>query len=274
MRSRLRSPWWGVGLSCALVAATATAPTSGFAAAGEAAAATATLPAELATGPLHYDGHFGGLRVADVTLSLAGGEASYETRMEIDARGVLGWFYTWHGELRASGALAHGRKPEPRSFVRSWEDTSDQGATVITYDDSGVALGIEDGQPQDQVPPHLRRNVLDPLAALVEMRRLVLLDRMGPARFPIYDGKRRLDLLAEIGAPKTVDLRGVSVEVVPVRAAIEPQAGFSDRQREGWQASTLYVLFTDDDRALPVQIRVHSPVGTAVMSLSCVETCV
>lgn len=226
------------------------------------------------TAPLHYDGHFGGLRVADIVLTLDTDGNRYKSLMEIDARGVVGLFYTWHGELRASGALADRSRPRPHNFSRSWEDTEDKGATIITYDDAtGLAQGIEDGQPQQQVPQALRRGVLDPLAALIALRRLALLEQTGPAVFPVYDGKRRLDLQADFGAPKTVELSGTPRRVIPVEATIDPRAGFSRRQEDGWRATTLHILFSADDEALPVQIRIHSPVGVAVMTLSCAGAC-
>lgn len=231
--------------------------------------------ADLEAGPLRYDGYFGGLRVADVTLTLDSDTQAYETHMEIEARGVLGWFYTWRGELQAAGTLRGDRTPAPRSFVRSWEDETDKGATIITYDpDSGIAQGVEDGDPQEQVPARLRHDVVDPLATLVAMRRMALDNRSGAVQFPVYDGKRRLDLHATLREPVQVDITGTVVRAIPVEATIEPVAGFSDRQRDGWRQTTLHVLFSADDRALPLQIRVHSPVGTAVMNLSCIATCV
>ncbi len=268
MRKRFYASWSATALSCALAACILTLSGEGVAA-SRTGVPTSSDTEPGPTAPLRYDGHFGGLRVADIELTLGDSGAAYDTRMIIDAEGVIGWFYTWHGELRASGTLDDDQGPRPQAFRRSWQDSEDQGATVVTYDDSGVAQGIEDGEPQDKVPETLRSDVLDPLATLMAMRRMVLDDRRGDARFPVYDGKRRLDLRADIGAAKTVDLRGRTVSVVPVSAAIEPRAGFSDRQRDGWRATRLHVLFSDDARALPVQIRVDSPVGTAVMNLSC-----
>lgn len=239
------------------------------------AAVRGTVETAPTAGPLHYDGHFGGFRVADITLTLDGGSGTYATRMDIDARGVVGWLYTWHGTLQSAGRLADDRRPQPRSFSRAWKDTRQEGTTVIAFDpQTGEAQGIEDGEPQDQVPAHLRRNVVDPLAALVAMRRLVLLDRQGRAVFQVYDGKRRLDLHATLGEPRTTEIARTEVEVIEVATEIEPRAGFSDRQRDGWSKTRLHVLFSADDRALPVQIRVHSPVGTAIMTLSCIGSCV
>jgi hypothetical protein len=227
-----------------------------------------------ATGDLRYDGYFGGLRIADVTLSLNGDGGGYDVHMAIDARGVMGWLYTWHGELAARGRRGEGDRIAPQSFSRAWRDSEDGGRTVVDYDaETGLALGIEDGEPQKQVPDALRRNVLDPLATLAELRRMVLENRHGPATFPVYDGKRRLDLRAELQGARTVEVRGAAVDVAPIAATIEPVAGFSDRQRDGWRQTTLHVLFSTDDKAVPIQIRVHSPVGTAVMTLSCVRTC-
>lgn len=229
---------------------------------------TASLdPPPVEAGPLSYRGAWGGLHVADMTLTLRGDAGAYQGDMVIATRGLLGWAFQWVGALHSRGELAADDRLKPQSFTRRFTEADDSGEVTIEYDSSGLAQGYEDGQLQDGIAAPLRQNTVDPLAALMALRQKVLNGRQGTVVVPVYDGKRRMDITAVIEPSRTTRLDGGDRLVVPVRADITPVAGFKPKQARGWAGSHLGVLFSDDDQAVPLRIQVESPVGTAVLTL-------
>ncbi len=229
-------------------------------------------PPPLEAGPLRYRGAWGGLHVADVTLTLRGDSQAYWGDMNINTRGLLGWAFDWMGALHARGALTRGALNgeadlSPTVFERRFVQSDDSGAVVIEYDSTGLAQGFEDGEALTAIEPHLRQDTVDPLAALIGLRQHVLNGRSGMVTLPVFDGKRRIDVVATIEPQRTTRIGGTDRQVVPVIASITPVAGFKPKQARGWASSHLRVLFSADDQAVPLRIQVESPVGTAVLTL-------
>lgn len=257
--------------ACALLAAAAlsvpgVAPPRTAHAAQQTAALDAPAP-PVEAGPLSYRGAWGGLHVADVTLTLRGDAEAYQGDMVIATRGLLGWAFEWVGALHSRGELTDGDRLRPLSFQRRFTESDDTGEVTIEYDSTGLAQGYEDGRLQDGIAPELRRNTVDPLAALLALRQKVLTGRRGTVVVPVYDGKRRMDINAAIDPARTTRLGGRERAVIPVRADIDPVAGFKPSQARGWAGSHLNVLFSADEQAIPLRIQVESPVGTAVLTL-------
>lgn len=232
------------------------------------------LPARAASPvePWSYEGYLGGLRLADVVLSLADDHPErYDSTVTIQTRGLIGFFSSWYGEILAQGEVGEDTL-RPRVFQRSWVSSRRSGAIEITYDaETGLAEGFEDGTLNEDVSAELRHNTLDPLAALLAMRHHVqTAGAEGETiTLPVFDGKRRLDIQAQIGAPVDVTVRRAEHRVIPVEASVHPIAGFRPRQVETWAETKITVYFTPDAQALPLQIRVFSPAGTAILTLRC-----
>lgn len=233
----------------------------------ETALAPSMEPPPVDAGPLRYRGAWSGFHVADVTLTLRADEQVYWGDMDISTRGLLGWAFDWMGELHARGTVSDETGLRPTAYERRFSQSDETGAVVVEYDATGVAHGFEDGKPQRDVDPALRQNTIDPLAALIALRHHVQSGRLGMVTMPIYDGKRRMDVVATIDTPRTSRINRRDVQVIPVVADITPVAGFKAKQARGWSNSRLRVMFSADDQAVPLQIFVESPVGTAVLTL-------
>lgn len=224
-------------------------------------------PPPLEAGPLRYHGAWGGLHVADVTLTLRGDSQAYWGDMNINTRGLLGWAYNWMAALHTRGTLTDSADLRPTVFERRFVQSDDSGAVIIEYDSTGLAQGFEDGEPQTAIAPHLRQDTVDPLAALIGLRQHVLSGHKGRVTMAVFDGKRRIDVIASIEPPRTTRIGSTDHQVIPVTASITPVAGFKPKQARGWASSHLRVLFSTDDEALPLRIQVESPMGTAVLTL-------
>jgi len=224
-------------------------------------------PPPLDAGPLRYRGAWGGMHVADVTLTLRGDSEAYWGDMDINTRGLLGWAFDWMGVLHTRGAVTGDARLRPDAFERRFTQANDSGAVTIEYDSTGLAQGFEDGEPQNGVSPDLRRGTVDPLAALIALRQHILSGRSGIVTMPVFDGKRRIDVIATIEPARSVRVGRTDHQAVPVTATITPVAGFKPKQIRGWSSSALHVLFSADNHALPLRIQVDSMVGTAVLTL-------
>lgn len=227
----------------------------------------ASLP-PLEAEPLHYRGALGGLYVADATLVLRGDSQVYQGDLDITTRGVLWQAFRWMGALQARGEI-HDGTLRPTGFERRFLKADDVEEMIVRYEPDGTAQGVEDGTPanHDTVPEHLRRDTMDPLAALLALRREVAAGRTGTVVLPVFDGSARLDLIAEISGPATTTVNRRRHDVIRVRATVRPVAGFSDHQARNWSSGSMRLDFTADARAIPVRITVGTPIGAAVLTL-------
>jgi len=118
------------------------------------------------------------------------------------------------------------------------------------------------------VPNKLRSGALDPISAFIAARNEILIGGQSDFRIPIYDGRRRYDLLGEVDLPETIWIRGSDRDLIRVRVAIEPLFGFDKKRTGRMQKSSGKAYFTPDDRFLPIQIVVNGALITSVMNLT------
>ena len=243
---------------------------------------------------LTYALQFGGLHVADVLLSLDETAAGYRTAMRMRSRGILAVFKTFSADLTGEGAFSRSAagivSAAPNAFERAWAAGEVSSLLHIDFDPAtrlasaqerlynpvtGQDLKRED-LPWNRrhiglkpVPAELRTQVLDPIAAFVAAREMIR-GHAGPTSFsvPIYDGNRRYNVVGKTAAARDMTINDVTRPLISVSGKIEPVFGFDpelvDRVHEGDGR----ILFTADDRFIPVQIMVGNSLGVGVMNLT------
>ena len=85
---------------------------------------------------------------------------------------------------------------------------------------------------------------------------------------PVYDGQRRYDVVGSTSAPRPTTINGKTYDVVQVNATLVPIAGFSPRGEERMHDSRGKLLFTADDRFIPVQVTIENELLSGVMNLT------
>ena len=240
---------------------------------------------------LVYNIMVGGLHVGDAMVSLDQNDAKYATQMRVVARGVAKFLKNFHAELKGEGAVAPSGVV-PSVYARQWS-TDDVGADMtMTFDTStrtaetkervfnpetGKTLTEDElpwGRSRDlkPVPANLRTNVFDPMAAFVSARGQIMAQAARSNgktfRVPIYDGKRRYDIVGKSGPKRSSTINGVLRDVIPVTASLEPVFGFARRTTEEMQESEAKLLFTADARFIPVQITLTNDLLSGVMNLA------
>jgi hypothetical protein len=239
---------------------------------------------------LTYVLQFGGLKVADALILLDETPESYRTAVKLQSRGLVDMFRTFNAEMSGEGTLTRtGLGAQPRRFQRDW-GTGEMNSTLrIAYDATGLAtaeerlfnpLTGEEKRREDMpwnkrrtklvpVPPDLRTEVLDPMAAFIAARQMIREQRR-PTSFsvPIYDGLRRYNVVGKTEAPRDMTINGVTRSLIAVKGKVEPVFGFDARLKDRIHEGEGKILFTADDRFLPVQIMVGNSMGVGVMNLS------
>ncbi len=257
---------------------------------------------------LAYNLKIGGLHIADFLAEFDENPAGYRTSLTMETRGMARWFQDFTAEVSGNGTYAietgtlgngGGPTPVPGAFDRAWAAEEISSTLSIAYDPltrlaqsrerTFNPLTGEDISPEDMewnrnrelplpVPDDLRTGVFDPMAAFVAARSQIFHKGQRSFRVPIYDGRRRYDLVGTVEAPRMFWIGGEDVELIPVTASIEPVFGFDRERTETMQDSGGRLLFSTDGRFIPVQVILEGSTLSSVMNLTAdcrvdAETC-
>ncbi|MBF0248327.1 MAG: DUF3108 domain-containing protein [Alphaproteobacteria bacterium] len=235
---------------------------------------------------LAYEANWGGLHVADFTLSLDQRDGVYENRLRLETRGVTRYFsnfsMTAEGQGRidahpASHVAGHYRTEYLNAKHFRWLDIVFTPATLPAQSKTGTqplpdrpdAWNPRDKGPEtlDDVPEAERIGVLDPLALVSEMR-LKVREHFagGPSTWVLkgFDGRRRFDMTLAYLGPATRTIGERVRETYRVRVTPTPLAGFKKRHEEIWKSSPYDFYLSRDGAFVPLQIAPvnHGPVLT------------
>jgi hypothetical protein len=251
-------------------------------------------PASAATAPqserLVYVLQFGGLSVADVMITLDATPTHYRSEILLRSRGLMSMFKEFTADMIGEGALRPvALAASPTSFRRDWVTEDVTSSLAITYDPATAlavpqqtvfdtrtrAVKSEADLPWNKrrekvkpVPDNLRTNVLDPVAAFIAAREMIRASDT-PTSFsvPIYDGKRRYNVVGKTEAAREMTVNDKTRKLIAVKGKVEPVFGFDERLQDKVHEGDGKILFTADDRFLPVQIMVGNSLGVGVMNL-------
>lgn len=240
---------------------------------------------------LLFDVMFGGLHIADVVVELDQNQASYSAGMRMRTRGMIDWFDDFRADIRSMGGFAGASgelRPVPETYRRGWSspevasemtmvfdpvDRIGRGADRIFDPRTGLDLKAEDLPWNNRrreipvVPDDKRAGAIDPISAFIGARRLIVESGQKEVRMPIYDGRRRYDVITTVGTPRTLTVREVERSVIPVRSRMEPVYGFEPDGEDRMRESEGEMYFTADDRFVPVQIILGNSMFSSAMNL-------
>ena len=235
---------------------------------------------------LLFDVMFGGLHVADVVVSLDQSTTAYQSRLEMRTRGMLELFQDFRADMKSEGTIA--TEATPKLFSRAWSSPDVASDMVMTFDPvsglsqseeryfnptTGAALKAEDmpwntkRKPIMPVPENLRSGAIDPMTAFLAARRQIFVSGQREARVPVYDGRRRYDIVSTAGKPRTYTIKDQPRELIPIISRVEPVFGFDAEAEDRMRESKGTTLFTTDERAMPVQITLTNDIFSSVMNL-------
>lgn len=233
---------------------------------------------------LLYNVMYGGLHVADVVVTIEQGIQSYDASLNMRTRGMLEWFQDFRADMKAEGRFDTGH-PAPQLFTRSWRSPEVASNMSMRFAPARVeerffhpitndVIKPEDlpwnsrRKPFPVVPEKLQSGAVDPITAFIAARRQFQTSTATNVRVPIYDGRRRYDIVSTLGKPRTVTINDQTRTLTPVTSRLEPVFGFEDEGAERMRSSTGTMLLSNDERFIPVQIVLGNDMFSAVMNLT------
>ncbi|MGE4061818.1 MAG: DUF3108 domain-containing protein [Rhodospirillaceae bacterium] len=251
---------------------------------------------------LAYSLMVGGLHVGDAVVELDQDTDRYSTGLKLSSRGVAKWLRDFRADLSSAGGfktdgnIAH---PVPATYRRDWSGAEIDSSMTMTWDAATRMTQIEEryinretGEPvaredlpwnkndtkrereeekKRAVPPDMRVDTLDPMAAFIAARHQVMAQgaSKGPVKFrvPVFDGQRRYDIVGTTTAPRTTTINDATYNVITVNTTLVPVAGFSEKGIERMRQSRGKLLLTADERFIPVQVTIENEFLSGVMNL-------
>lgn len=235
---------------------------------------------------LLYDVMFGGLHVADVVVTMNQSPTGYDSSLAMRTRGVAESFQDFRADMSSQGGFVELR-PAPSVHTRAWSSPKVASEMTMRYDPvnglsqaverlyhpiTGAALSPEDlpwnnRRVPKPVPENLRSGAVDPVAAFIAARRAVLESGQREVRVPIYDGRRRYDIVSTVGKPRTSTIKDITRDVIPVVSKVEPVFGFEPDAEDRMRDSSGTTFFSNDARFIPIQIILSNEMFSSVMNL-------
>lgn len=223
--------------------------------------ATAALPPAI---DLRYAVTVAGMTVADLALTISPGGARTRSAFVMRSRGLAALLSGAYTRYEAVSRMPRNGASEPDAFEAYYYKRDRTRAISIRYDRNGaieeVALVKQGRRKRSDVPPVLQEGTIDPLTALLRLRRWLPEAALGRADrqivIPVFEGRKRFDLEAT-WLRTLAGERGDARHELRVRLLAvfgfdrdDDLVSFPDEPEGRW----LRVLVSADERLLPLVV--------------------
>jgi hypothetical protein len=230
----------------------------------------ATSPGQLA---LSYQVLLGPLPVMTVTadLALPGGSAQGPYRADIVGRagGYVGQIYDWSFTARSEG-LARGPRLSPKRFAGENLSALDSRPVSIAYAKDGTPVPrFEPPRPEDaslNPRPEQAKGTLDPASALVALLSTVAASGSCAAALPVYDGRRRFDLITRATGEELIEALPRSLYGGPAQRC-ELELNQLDDSRERLPSQGTAWVAEVAGSTIPVRLELTTALGIVTVDL-------
>ena len=208
-----------------------------------------------------YSAYWAGLPAAHIRLTLHDGGAGYRDEIEIATEGLPYALTRFRAAAWAEGRLAADRQPEPARYLAAYDLRKRRDSRVSLQFLHRIGGTIAERSPDDTshkppLPETFRKNAVDPLSALEQVRTALRRSRPGGSfAIPVYDGARRFDIVGRI-----LPRNGAADGTLRAELTLRPIAGFKGETSEDGDPDDaprkVELSVTDDERMLPLSITV------------------
>lgn len=234
------------------------------------------LPARAAGVELVYELHAGGFEIGRLRATLMVAEGGgYRLTSRLDTTGFVGWMTGFVSDAASDGRLRDGgAAPALHSVDNVWRGRTRWVRAAYGSDAPAFRVFPEaaaDDRPP--VPPELTRGSLDPLSGALSLA--MAAGDAAPGRvIPVYDGRRRYDLVVASVSPATVNEPlhqgpGLRMEVTWKRVAgyAKPPPFMPSNFSDG--GTVWFAPPRPETLGLPLPLRVvaDSPFGAGIVRL-------
>ena len=235
---------------------------------------------------LDYRIYIGGLEALNATATIGSDARRYDIEIKAVTAGAIGKMLPWTVHIGSKGNVT-GDVLQPIEHAQVNNFQGKDRSVTLNYDGQGGFIDrkvMPDAQEdqRDEVPPDLTRNTLDIVSGVLAGLRAV--DRTGScaSRAPVFDGRRRFDLVFSDDGHETLDASGVAIfsgDALKCAVKVEPVAGFWRKNQKKFfsrkvngedQVVPIEVFIARVGKAgveVPVRIESTSPFGPLVMNL-------
>lgn len=201
-----------------------------------------SLPAQAQRWQLDYRVHVGGVAVLDARAELTLTEDRYSVQVNAATDGFLGRLFPWETQSLSVGTLRSDGVAPIRHTQSGVLRGSPRTVTLDYAPDGSVRTQVSpppEAEDRDPVPDELTRQTRDPLSGVLDMLLAGLHGEGCQPTVPIYDGRRRYDMLftdrgmTMVGASRHSIFSGAARQC---RVSHKPIAGYERSTRQPfWQ---------------------------------------
>ncbi len=228
---------------------------------------------------LEHSVYLGGLYMGGVRTAIEEKGSSYEMFSKATTNKSLDWMFKWVAEGQSTGKF-NGISITPSShYHQSAWNKKKRGATLSYKADGTVEADLvgkkyTDLKKYTPVEPEMTKNSMDPMSMILAAFKKVQSGQGCTGTYPVYDGRRRYDVLLQDAGRKTFKKSRYSVfsgEASGCRIEMKQIGGFKRKPDyqlpEGselviWSASPV-----EDGQAVPVRMQVLTDLGTMELHL-------
>jgi len=262
---------------------------------------------------LKYEAYWGGLHIADFTLSLLASSGHFENRFHLESRGLTRYFTNLSAIATSRGRIVTPPPASPayetvsnaadlpqadtyiaQSYRTEYTNTKHLRWVDISFGAPGEAAkaitgtkptpGFEDNwDPKDKGPEVLekvdakfRTGVNDPISLVPQIMAIVRAHLKGGMDSGIargFDGRRRFDMRVQDLGPAQRTIAGVVTKTYRVRVIPTPVAGFKNRQKTLWNNAAYDFYLSRDERLVPLQIVPVNHGPVLTLTARCAQEC-
>jgi hypothetical protein len=148
---------------------------------------------------LGYEAYAGGLHVMSLDVSIEQRSTDYRVATDLHTRGLADFFIGMRLDSQASGRIEHGDLQPFRYLNQGKFGRRERTLTVEPRPDGGFLVQTAPAPQQDEertpIPAASLPGSIDPLTAILRASRTVAGTGSCRQRVPVFDGRRRYDLV-------------------------------------------------------------------------------
>ncbi|HYD31845.1 MAG TPA: DUF3108 domain-containing protein [Azospirillaceae bacterium] len=236
---------------------------------------------------LGYGVYLGGVHILDATLRLDVTRDTYWVEVATKAEGFVARMMPWETRAESGGDVnATALHPQRHETMSRWRKKV--RTVTLSYDGKGAVTTATKPPPaaddRDAVPERQRRNTVDPLSGVLGVTHAVAAGQGCNRAVPVFDGRRRYDLLFTETGRRDLAKTDYSVYAGPAllcRVAFKPIAGYPKKRENSrfWQsgpggrppADLWLAPVTAGGPPVPVRLETASVFGSILVHLRSIQ---
>ena len=225
---------------------------------------------------LAYEVLYGGIKASFLEVDIAHSDLTYRLRSRVIAKGPFGWLTGFVSQAESEGAVDD-KQIRLRKHIAHSEWFGESRSVLLRPNGDGMLSVKVDPSPQDDnrdwVEPGATVGTLDPLTASFKAAREIDRTRGCAQTLPIFDGRRRYDLVFHDGVATSIESQTYRGPALRCRMDVVRIAGFSHKPFFPPPEKTPEVFVwlaqvREDVPLIPVRITIDSPLADTRIHLT------